>query len=616
MNPPDTLEAEPAAATATIVNDFSLEMATVNGTGSQSANNILAKTMFRMGIPVSAKNLFPSNIQGLPTWFTLRASKHGYTARKRERNWLVGMNAETWEKDVERIDQGAVVLYNSSDLLDTPLRKRPDLIVYPIPITELVKDNIQAPKLRRMLANVVYVGALAELLSMDWEVLEDVVRDTFAKKPKAVDVNLQALKVGADYVRENLPKRDAFRLETMQANDGKILIDGNSIAALGCLMGGCTVVGWYPITPSSSLCETLIQQFRRYRVDPATGEHRYADVQMEDELASIGMVLGAGWAGARSMTATAGPGISLMGEFIGFGYYAEIPAVIFDVQRIGPSTGLPTRTSQGDVLACVYGSHGDTEHICLFPGGPEECYDFGRISFDLADRFQTPIFVLTDLDLGMNFWMSDRPEYPTEGFDRGKVLSAAELEKAKTYGRYLDVDGDGIPYRTLPGNKNPLASYFTRGSGHDEYARYTEDGDDFARNMARLSKKLETARKEVPRPLVDLDADAKVGLIAYGSTEVAMREARDQLQNANIPTSYLRIRATPIARDEIGEFIRAHDRVYIIDQNRDGQMEMVLRNNFKDGSLTDRFRSIRHYTGMPIDALTISESVVSQETDS
>lgn len=615
MNVPQTLDrkAPSPAGTKFIVNDLSIEAATENGTGSQSANNIFAKTLFRMGIPVGPKNLFPSNIQGLPTWFTIRISKDGYVARKKELDWLVGMNPDTWEKDVQGLRQGAVVLYNSSLLADAPLKDRPDLIAYPVPISDLVKKSIEEVKLRRLLTNVVYVGALAELLGLDHTVLREVIQDTFNRKPKAVEVNLKALQLGIDYARENLPKRDPYRVEPMNKTTGKILVEGNAISALGCLVGGCTVVGWYPITPASSLCENLIDQMRRIRVDAASGEHRYVDVQCEDELASIGMVLGAGWAGARTMTATAGPGISLMSEFIGFGYYAEIPAVIFDVQRIGPSTGLPTRTSQGDVILCHWCSHGDTQHPCLIPGSPEECYEFAQVAFDVAERYQTPVFVLTDLDQGMNLWMCDKPEYPTRAFDRGKVLSAQKIEELKAFRRYADVDGDGIPWRTLPGNKHPLASYFTRGSGHDEDARYTEDGTVYARNMARLRRKIEGARSKLPQPVVDRVGGARVGLIGYGTTDVAMREARDQLESAGLRTSYLRLRALPLATDVLTQFLREHERVYVIEQNRDAQLATILRTDLRDGTLTDRLRSVVHFTGIPIDARTISDDVLRQE---
>jgi 2-oxoglutarate ferredoxin oxidoreductase subunit alpha len=459
------------------------------------------------------------------------------------------------------------------------------------------------------------VGAAAQLFDMDQEVLLEVIRHNFRSKPKAVEVNVQAAMLGLDYARENFAKKDRYRVEKMDANRGKILIEGNTMAALGCLMGGCTVLAWYPITPSSSLPEALIQQFRAMRVDPSTGQHRFADVQCEDELASIGAVLGAGWAGARSMTSTAGPGISLMSEFIGFGYFAEIPGVIFDVQRIGPSTGLPTRTSQGDLLQAYYCSHGDTAHLCLIPGGPEECYEFGQAAFDFADRYQTPVFVLSDLDLGMNFWCSDEPRYPTDGFDRGKVLDAEALEKVRDFGRYLDVDGDGIPYRTLPGNENLQASYFTRGSGHDDHGRYSEDGDTYARNMDRIKKKIDGARPHLPQPVEDRGEGARVGLLAYGTTDLAIREARDLLRAAGLETDYLRLRALPLALDVVRSFVERLDRVYVVEQNRDGQMRTILRDDLGRGDLYDKLHSVLHYTGIPVSAGFICENVLAQEKE-
>ena len=613
-----SLKTDPAPAgketqSGLVVNDLSIEMATANGTGSQSANNILAKTLFRMGIPVGAKNLFPSNIQGLPTWFTIRISKYGYTARKKELDWLVGMNVDTWVDDVEALQPGAVVLYNSDDLSAEPLENRGDLIVYPIPITSLIRDNVEAARLRKMLANVVYVGALAELLGFDWETLTSVIQDTFRSKPKAVDVNVKCAELGRDYVRDHLEKRDRFRVEKMQENEGKILVDGNTTAALGCLMAGCTVVGWYPITPSSSLCESLIDQFQRFRKDPATGEHRFAAVQCEDELASLGLVLGAGWAGARAMTSTSGPGISLMNEFVGFGYYAEVPGVIFDVQRVGPSTGLPTRTAQADLLSAHYCSHGDTQHPCLLPAHPAEAYELARVAFDVAERLQTPVFVLTDLDLGMNYWITEKVEYPTAGFDRGKVLHADDVEQLKNFGRYKDVDGDGIPYRTLPGNTDPRASYFTRGSGHDENAGYTESHEVYQRNLDRVKRKIDGSRAWLPAPEVDRVDGAKIGIIAYGTTDAAMREARDLLHKDGTKASYLRIRALPLHREVVSEFLREHERIYIVEQNRDGQMETILRAELKDGNLTDRLRSVLHYHGLPVDARSIRDGIQDQE---
>ncbi len=619
MNPPpETLTpTKPQTPARVVVNDLSIEVATVNGTGSQSANNILAKSLFRMGIPISAKNLFPSNIQGLPTWFTIRVNKDGYTARKKELDWLIGMNAATWEKDVAALRPLAVVMWNSNELADAPVTARGDLVAYPIPMNDCIKNLAADAKLRKMLVNMVYVGAATQLLGLDETVVLKVIADNFKSKQKAIDINVQCLRAGIDYAKANLSKQDPYRVETMNANGNKILIEGNTIAALGCLMGGATVMGWYPITPSSSLAEALIALAKKHRVDGTTGTIRFADVQCEDELASIGLVLGAGWAGARSMTTTAGPGISLMSEFVGFGYYAEIPGVIFDVQRVGPSTGLPTRTAQGDVTAAAFCSHGDTEHLVLHPCSPEECYEFARISFDYAEQFQTPVFVLLDLDLGMNFWMSEPPQFTNEPFKRGKVLSPAQLDELKAkgekWGRYLDVDGDGIPWRTLAGNPHPDAAYFTRGSGHDEQARYSEDPEVFKRNLDRIKKKIEGSRAKLPQPVLDTVPGAKIGIIAYGSTNNAMREARDQLTAAGVKTDYLRLRATPLATDAIDAFLKTHDRVYVVEQNRDGQMELMIRGVVTTPGSVDKIRHVRHYTGFPVDARSISDGILAQE---
>jgi len=617
MNPPETLTRPQAQKeTRVTVNDLSIEVATVNGTGSQSANNIFAKSLFRMGIPISAKNLFPSNIQGLPTWFTIRVNKNGYTARKKELDWLVGMNLATWEKDVANLRSGAVVMWNSNELPEAPVKARGDLIAYPIPMAELLKPVQADAKLKKMLINMVYVGACAQLLGIEEATVLQAIKDNFKSKQKAVDVNVQCFHAGMNYAKEKLEKRDPWRVERMDANGSKVLIEGNTIAALGALMGGATVVGWYPITPSSSLAEALIAFAKKYRVN-ADGTVRFVDVQCEDELASIGMVLGAGWAGARAMTTTAGPGISLMSEFIGFGYYAEIPAVIFDVQRVGPSTGLPTRTAQGDVRMAAWCSHGDTQHLVLHPGGPEECFDFARISFDLAEQFQTPVFVMLDLDLGMNFWMAEPPAYPTDAFKRGKVLTPEKLDQikgaGKKWGRYLDADGDGVPWRALPGNPHPDAAYFTRGSGHDEYARYTEDPEAYRLNMDRLKKKTETARQSLPRPVLETVPGARIGIIAYGSTNNAMREARDQLIEHGIKTDYLRLRATPLLMAELEAFFKSHDRVYVVEQNRDGQMETLIRAEVRTPGLTEKLRGVRYYTGYPIDARSISDGIRNQE---
>lgn len=599
-----------AAKMEPIVNDMSVQMATVNGSGSQSANNIFTKALFRMGIPVGPKNLFPSNIAGLPTWYTVRISKHGYTARKKEIDMLVAMNEDTWAEDVKNLRPGAVLIANSDMLCAKNGPGREDLVYYPVPFTTLVREKIDAPKIRKLLANMVYVGVLAEILGIDREVLKETVRDNFKGKAKVVDINLKCIEVGSEYFRTTLKKADPYRVEKMNKTQGKIVIDGNSAAALGCLMGGATVVGWYPITPSSSLCETFIDYAREFRV-AADGTSLFADVQAEDELASAGIVLGAGWAGARAFTATAGPGISLMAEFVGLGYYAEVPGVFFDVQRVGPSTGLPTRTGQQDMLSTYFLSHGDTKHICLIPGDIKETYEFAQESFDLAERFQTPIFVMLDLDLGMNNWMSDPLPYPDKKFDRGKVLSAEDLSKIQKFERYRDVDGDGICYRTLPGTKHPLSPYFTRGSGHDEAAKYSESAEVYQRNMERLARKFETSRKFVPKPVVQEQQGAQFGIIAYGTSDAGVKESMDQLRDEHgIKASYLRLRALPFT-PEVFEFIKRFDRVYVVDQNRDGQMRDLLTLELRGES--GKLRSVRHFNGLPLDARSLTDQIVSQE---
>jgi len=598
----------------TIINDFSIQVATVNGSGSQSSNSVLMRAIFQMGVPVSGKNLFPSNIQGLPTWFTIRASKHSYIARKKEVDMLVAMNPQTAREDVEALEPGSAVVYEQSLGLDGV---RDDLVFYPVPFAELAREVVDETRLRKLLANMIYVGVVGDLLSIDKDEIRAAITKQFKAKAKAVELNVKAVDIGFDYAEKNLTELRPLRIERMNETAGKILIDGNAAGALGSMFNGVTFVGWYPITPSSSFVETLTEYMKIYRVDEKTGKATFAVVQAEDELAAIGMTLGAGWAGARSMTSTSGPGISLMAEFVGLGYFAEIPAVIWDIQRVGPSTGLPTRTAQGDVLSTYVLSHGDTKHILLFPASAEECFEFGGSSFDLAERFQTPVFVMSDLDLGMNTWMSDPFVYPDKPFDRGKVLSAEDLEKIGDWGRYRDVDGDGIPYRTLPGTNHPDAAYFTRGSGHNEDAEYTERPDDYEKDMERLTRKFETAKKHVPAPIVDEEDDADVGIIAYGTTHWAVVESRDQLKNENdLGTSYLRMRALPF-NDEVETFVDRHERVYVVEQNRDAQMLQILRFEMAHRpELIAKLRSILHYDGHPIDARSVTEALLAQETPS
>ena len=598
----------PGASQKPVINDFNIQVATVNGSGSQSANSILLRSIFGMGIPVSGKNLFPSNIAGLPTWYTIRASKHGYVARKKEIDILVAMNAETAKEDILSLPPGAAAVYEDSQNLQ---QYRDDVVCYPVPFDKLTAAVCPEAKLRKLVKNMVYVGVVAKLISLDMNAVETALRRQFAKKQKAADLNWAAVEAGYNYASESLTKNDPFSLERMHATDGKIIIDGNAAAALGAMFAGVTVVTWYPITPSSSVVEQLIDFLKKYRVEP-DGKATFAVVQAEDELAAVGMVLGAGWAGARSMTATSGPGISLMAEFAGLGYFAELPGVIFDIQRVGPSTGLPTRTAQADLLSIAYLSHGDTKHVMLLPGSVKECFELAQAAFDLTEQLQTPVFVLSDLDLGMNNWMSEQFEYPEKPLNRGKVLSAEDLTRLAGFARYKDVDGDAIPYRTLPGTDHPQASYFTRGSGHNEKALYTERPDDYQNLMERLNRKFETARTLVPKPVVVQTGKSKVGLIAFGSSDFAVMESRDQLKKEyGVETDYLRIRAFPFTH-EIHDFIDSHDRVYVVEQNRDAQMLSLLKLDLSTEDVV-KLRSVRHFNGLPIDARFITDALILQE---
>ena len=610
-----TIEASPSTTRSgefqqPVVNDFSIQVATVNGSGSQTANSVLMRAIFQMGIPVSGKNMFPSNIQGLPTWFTIRASKHGYIGRRKEIDFLVAMNPETAREDVMKLDGGAAVVYDEPLKLDA---LRSDLFFYPVPFDKLVGPVCPEAKLRKLVRNMIYDGILAGLLSIEMEEIHAALFKQFGKrKAKAAELNWGACQAGYDYAAKTFTKIDPYRVERMNATAGKIIIEGNSAAALGCVFAGATVVTWYPITPSSSLVESMIGYLKRFRIDKETGKATYAVVQAEDELSAIGMVLGAGWAGARAVTSTAGPGISLMSEFVGLGYYAEIPAVIFDVQRVGPSTGLPTRTAQGDIMSTALLSHGDTRHPMLFPCSPEECFTMAIEAFDFAEHFQTPVFVMLDLDLGMNNWMSDPFEYPTKPIRRGKVLSAADLERLGGFARYKDVDGDGVGYRTLPGTNHPHAAYFTRGSGHNEKAQYTEREDDYIHNMERLAHKFETMRSHVPRPTVQYNSKARIGFIAFGTSHYAAQESRDQLKaEYGIETSYLRLMAYPFTPD-VTDFIRRHDRIYVIEQNRDAQMLGLMRLEFPAEDIA-KLRSMRYFGGLPLDAQTVTDDVIRQE---
>jgi 2-oxoglutarate ferredoxin oxidoreductase subunit alpha len=562
-----------------------------------------------MGIPVSGKNLFPSNIAGLPTWFTIRANKDGWIARRKEIDFLVAMNPETAREDVLTIDPNRVVVYEETLRLNQ-LRK--DVTFFPVPFAKLATEITPDSRLRKLLANMIYVGVVGHLLDIDRAEMELALTKQFKGKAKAVALNKQALDIGRKFAQENFDRSLVpYRCERMNATKGKIIIDGNAASALGCMFAGVTVATWYPITPSSSLCETLTDYMYDYRLT-ADGKATFAIVQAEDELAAVGMAIGAGWAGARSMTSTAGPGISLMQEFIGLAYYGEIPVVIFDVTRVGPSTGLPTRTQQSDILSMFFCSHGDTKHVMLIPSSMSECFDMAIEAFDLAERLQTPIFVMTDLDLGMNNWMSDPFKFPAKKLDRGKVLTAEDIERLGGFKRYADVDDDGIGYRTLPGTKHPAASYFTRGSGHNEKAAYSERPDDYKNNMDRLNKKFEGARKLVPQPEVSYVPEAKVGYLAFGTTHWAIIESRDQLaKEYNTPISYFRLRALPFT-NELVEFVKKHDRVYVVEQNRDGQMEMLIKLELP-AELVGKVRSIRHYSGIPIDARFVTDELIAAE---
>jgi 2-oxoglutarate ferredoxin oxidoreductase subunit alpha len=590
-----------------VVNDFSIQVATVNGSGSQSANTVLLRTIFQMGVPVSGKNLFPSNIAGLPTWYTIRASKDGFVARKKEIDFVIAMNSETAKDDVMTLEPGAAVLY------DEPLNLRElrsDVTFYAVAFDKIVGEVCKEAKLRKLVKNMIYVGVVAKLLSLDMKEVETAIRRQFSTKVKAADLNWNAAKAGFDYAETTLTKEDPFRIERMNKTEGQIIIDGNAAAALGAMFAGVSVVTWYPITPSSSLVENLIEYMKEHRIGP-DGKATFAIVQAEDELAAIGMVLGGGWMGARSMTATAGPGISLMAEFTGLGYYVEIPAVVWDVQRVGPSTGLPTRTSQGDIMKVANLSHGDARHPMLFPSTVAECFEMAGTAFDLAETLQTPVFVMSDLDLGMNNWMSEPFKYPEKPLQRGKVLSAAQLTRLGSYGRYKDVDGDGIPYRTTPGTRHPQAAWFARGSGHNEKAQYTERPDDYVNNMDRLARKFSTARKLVPGADIVQDG-GKVGLIAYGTSHHAIVETLSQLlKEYGVGVDYMRLRGFPFG-EEVHDFIARHDRVYVVDQNRDGQMFDLLKLDIKAEHVT-KLRSVRHYNGLPLDARTVTEAVLAQE---
>ena len=580
---------------------------TVNGSGSQTSNMALIRALFRMGIPISGKNLFPSNIQGLPTWFTIRASSDGYVARRDTVEILVAMNHATFIEDLEDLVEDGVCFY--PDHFAEP-DIRDDVIFYRMPVQDIIKEADPPRQLRDYMANMVYVGVVAHMLGIETEEIRSALDTHFRGKEKPIKLNMDVIEASINWAAENLEKRDRYFVERDDQTEGMILIDGNTAAGLGAIYGGVSFVSWYPITPASSLADALTTHLPRLRKDPETGERTYAVIQAEDELAAIGMAIGAGWAGARSMTSTSGPGISLMAEFSGLAYYAEIPVVVWDVQRMGPSTGLPTRTSQGDILFLRFLGHGDTQQTILLPGNMSECFEFGWRAFDLAERLQMPIFIASDLDLGMNLWMSKPFEYPERAMDRGKVLTAEEIEDVGDFARYRDVDGDGIPYRTLPGTDHPKAAYFARGTGHDDRAVYSERPEDYEANMERLYRKLETGRGVLPKPIIDESQKAQIGLISYGSTDSAVQEGRDRLAEAGVDTDYMRLRAIPFS-DEVIEFIRGHERVYVIEMNHDGQVRQLLQLAVPDQAV--KIQSLTHNDGLPLTARWIKETLMNAE---
>jgi 2-oxoglutarate ferredoxin oxidoreductase subunit alpha len=586
-----------------IVNDLSMVVATINGSGSQTSNLAIIRALFRMGIPVSGKNLFPSNIQGLPTWFTIRASAQGYIARRETMEILVAMNQATFAKDLDALSVGGVCFYD--DRYNIP-DERLDVTFYPMPVQDLTNEVSPPRELREYIANMVYVGIVGEMLGIEREEIRGALVTHFRGKESPVELNMKMIDAAASWARDNLTKEDPYVLERMNTTRDLILADGNTAAALGAIYGGVSFAAWYPITPASSLAEALQSHLPKLRVDQESGRATYAVIQAEDEIAAIGMAVGAGWAGARAMTSTSGPGISLMSEFAGLAFFAEIPVVIWDIQRMGPSTGLPTRTSQGDLLFVRFLGHGDTEQVMLLPGSIAECFEFGWKAFDIAERAQMPVFVLSDLDLGMNLWISEPFTYPDQPMDRGKVLSAEDLEKLGRFERYRDVDGDGIAPRTLPGTDHPLAAYFTRGTGHDESAVYSEDPEEWTMNMDRLQRKLGAVRGNLPQPVVQRMKGAKAGLIAIGSTDPAVLEARDRLAEQGVETDYMRIRAIPFA-DSVREFVSAHEKVYVIEMNTFGQLIQLLQLDNPDQ--TTKMVSLAHNDGLPLTARWIAESV-------
>jgi 2-oxoglutarate ferredoxin oxidoreductase subunit alpha len=609
--PAATTQDPPAAPAerAPIINEFSMVVATVNGSGSQTSNMAIIRALFRMGIPVGGKNLFPSNIQGLPTWFTIRASAHGYTARRERSELLVAMNPATFAEDLAGISPGGVCFYN--DAITAP-RTREDITFYPVPVEEMLRKLNPAKEMRDYIANMAYVGVVAQVLGIDLAEVRGALDTHFHGKARAIEGNMAMVEAAAEWARQNLVKSDPFVVQRDTQTEGKIMIDGNTAAAIGSLYGGVGVVGWYPITPASSLAEAMQEYAPTLRTDPQTGKLTVAIVQAEDEIAGVGIAVGAGWMGARAMTSTSGPGLSLMAEYIGLAFFVEVPIVVWDVQRMGPGTGMPTRTSQGDVLFARFMGHGDTKHPILFPASPAECFEFGWRAFDLAERLQTPVFVLSDLDIGMNLWMTDALTYPDTPMDRGKVLDDDDLERVGEFARYRDVDGDGITYRTLPGSMNPKGVWFARGTSHNEKAVYSERPDDWSNNMERIWRKLENGRKLLPPPVLHRapNGQAEIGLISYGSTDPAILEARERLAAQGVATDYLRLRGVPFSPD-VEAFIRGHHRTYVIEMNTDGQMRQLLQIEVPDQA--GKLRSLTINNGLPMSARWVTEALLAVE---
>lgn len=591
-----------------LVNDFCLTICTVNGSGSATANTTLLRALFHMGIPVSGKNIFPSNIKGLPTWFSIRVSKEGYLARVEHDDIIVQMNPSTFESDLTYDVPGGVVFY--ADHINLPIT-RDDVITYPMPVKDLIEEAEVPRNLRDYMGNMVYVGVVSQMLGIDLDKIEQALQTQFKEKPSVAESNFAVVKLAADWAAENLEKKDRYYVKPMPSLDDYIMSDGNTAGALGAIYGGFQFCGWYPITPATSLAESLGIFAPQLRQDPENGKNTFAIVQAEDELASIGMAVGAGWAGLRSMTSTSGPGVSLMTEYMSLAYFAEVPLVMWDVQRVGPSTGLPTRTGQGDLIQNYYLGHGDTRHIILIPSSVNECFEFGWKAFDFAEEFQTPVIILSDLDLGMNQWMTKKFDYPDQPIQRGKILWEEDLEKfAGDWGRYLDVDGDGIPYRTVMGNQHERAAYFTRGTGHDEYGHYSEEPDVWERITNRIRMKFDLAREKLPKPVYRRIDGAEIGLIFMGSTEPAVLEAQDKLEARGIKTNIMRVRSLPFS-EEVREFIQSHQRNYVLELNLDGQLHQILTLEHCD--MTDRLISVSHIDGLPMTAEWIIKSVTEKE---